>query len=307
NLFMVNLRKVALTCGTDLRGADLRFAYLEDAWLDSSTQMDAKWRLVWELVTSGGYLRNLAGIDLSEADLSAADLFGTNLAGANLQGSLLYRTNLFGANLNGANLTAVTWNDTTCPDGSNSDNNGGTCEAHLESALPRDESFMIRNCLIVLPVNLPNGPFTDCADAELSYADLRQLDLRNALLLGADLTNADLRGADFTGADLRFAHFQNVTMNETTTIDEKWRLVWNIVSRGARGKDLSGIDLSSAALSFSDFTRATLVGVDFSNTLLIGANLTDANLTGAIWNNTICPDGTNSNNHAGTCINNLQL
>ena len=31
----------------------------------------------------------------------------------------------------GAVLTGVTWDNTTCPDGTNSDVNGGTCEGHL--------------------------------------------------------------------------------------------------------------------------------------------------------------------------------
>lgn len=36
-----------------------------------------------------------------------------------------------GANLDGATLVGVTWNDTTCPDGTNSDNDGGTCVNNL--------------------------------------------------------------------------------------------------------------------------------------------------------------------------------
>ena len=36
-----------------------------------------------------------------------------------------------GANLTGADLTGVHWYDTTCPDGTNSDNNGNTCVSNL--------------------------------------------------------------------------------------------------------------------------------------------------------------------------------
>ena len=35
------------------------------------------------------------------------------------------------ANLNGADLTGVYWYDTTCPDGTNSNDNGNTCENNL--------------------------------------------------------------------------------------------------------------------------------------------------------------------------------
>ena len=56
---------------------------------------------------------------------------------------------------------------------------------------------------------------------------------------------------------------------------------------------------------------------DLNGANLRGANFTDANLAGAqmseswlfdngdlvIWNNTICPDGTNSDDNGGTCNN----
>ena len=35
------------------------------------------------------------------------------------------------ANLTGANLDGVRWINTTCPDGTNSDDNGNTCENNL--------------------------------------------------------------------------------------------------------------------------------------------------------------------------------
>ena len=59
---------------------------------------------------------NWAYMDLSFADLSFADLSNANLSNADLSN---------------AYLTGVYWNDTTCPDGTNSDNNGDTCENNL--------------------------------------------------------------------------------------------------------------------------------------------------------------------------------
>jgi len=47
--------------------------------------------------------------DLRNADLTNAVLIGADLTNADLMG---------------ANLTNVTWSNTTCPDGSNSDTNG---------------------------------------------------------------------------------------------------------------------------------------------------------------------------------------
>jgi hypothetical protein len=97
----------------------------------------------------GGYLVNapLAGASLSGTNLTGAVLLGANLAGANMSNSNLKGANLAGANLTGANLTGTTlkeatglktatltnilWNKTTCPDGTISNNNGGTCIGHL--------------------------------------------------------------------------------------------------------------------------------------------------------------------------------
>ena len=38
---------------------------------------------------------------------------------------------------------------------------------------------------------------------------------------------------------------------------------------------------------------------------LTGADLRGANLNGVIWNYTICPDGTNSDDNGNACENNL--
>ena len=51
--------------------------------------------------------------------------------GAELFGADLGYANLTGANMTGANLDGVRWINTTCPDGTNSDDNGNTCENNL--------------------------------------------------------------------------------------------------------------------------------------------------------------------------------
>ena len=73
----------------------------------------------------------LAGCNLSGLNFTNAQLAGANLSGANFN-----KANLTGANLNGATVTntnfnKVTWSNTTCPDGTNSNNDGGTCAGHL--------------------------------------------------------------------------------------------------------------------------------------------------------------------------------
>jgi len=101
-----------------------------------------------EAIVTGGY-KPLQFADLSGANLSGATLRGganefallqsANLTNANLRGANiaglrpLSATNLTNANLNHTNVTGIDalqdaiFSNTTCPDGSNSDANGGTC------------------------------------------------------------------------------------------------------------------------------------------------------------------------------------
>lgn len=62
---------------------------------------------------------------------SGADLTQAYLTNANLTVAYLPNANLSNANLHWAVLTGVVWSNTTCPDGTNSDFNGGTCERNL--------------------------------------------------------------------------------------------------------------------------------------------------------------------------------
>ncbi len=64
---------------------------------------------------------------LSDTDLTSADLHGADLTNADLHGATLTGADLAGANLTGAILDQVVWGDTTCPDGSSSRSDGGTC------------------------------------------------------------------------------------------------------------------------------------------------------------------------------------
>ena len=89
---------------------------------------------------------NLSGAHLGTADLSNADLSNAyltdagmydaflnnaNLTGADLTNADLRQADLTGADLTDANLSGADWYYTTCPDGTNSDDNGDTCENNL--------------------------------------------------------------------------------------------------------------------------------------------------------------------------------
>ena len=116
-------------------------------------------------------------------------------------------------------------------------------------------------------------------DANLAFGDL----------VGADLSNADLYGADLYGADLTSATLSKADL---------------------AGADLSTADLDGAILTQANLAGANLSGADLIKAKLSSADLNGADVTGTIfakvkWSGTTCPDGTNSNNDGGTCVNNL--
>ena len=61
------------------------------------------------------------GINCAGFPHTGIDWHGCNLIGADL----------FDANLSGDDLSRVTWSNTSCPDGTISNDNGGTCIGHL--------------------------------------------------------------------------------------------------------------------------------------------------------------------------------
>jgi uncharacterized protein YjbI with pentapeptide repeats len=113
----------------DLRGASLSFGGIAGANFQRADLRGARLRS-----TYGAY----AGLqtDFRRADLSGADISNASLAAARFERADLTRadltdTDLTGARFARATLTEVTWSNTTCPDGTNSDANGGTCLGHL--------------------------------------------------------------------------------------------------------------------------------------------------------------------------------
>jgi uncharacterized protein YjbI with pentapeptide repeats len=115
-------------------------------------------------------------------------------------------------------------------------------------------------------------------------ADLRGTDLRAAALEGADLQRANLSGANLTGLNLARA---------------------NLARTRLRGANLAGANLESANMADADLRGANLTTANLTGVNLKGANLKGADVDRVLWSNTVCPDGTNSNSHGGTCEGHL--
>ncbi len=130
NLSGANLKDANLAganlIGADLSGANLMGANLAGAELDGADM-------------SGANLKsdNFTGASAVDTSFSGANLMGANLTGADLAGGNLTAANLMGSNLTGADLDSaivtaadlknITWSNTTCPDATNSNQDGGTC------------------------------------------------------------------------------------------------------------------------------------------------------------------------------------
>jgi uncharacterized protein YjbI with pentapeptide repeats len=174
----------------------------------------------------------------------------------------------------------------------------------------------------------------DFTEADLRYRSFAGYDLSDAIFSSAnlahvDFANANLTNAQFNGTTLRTSTgWSSVTLSGTDLsnadmgpIDFSTKDLRTVTLTGAALDDsnLSGADLDHNDLTNTNMFRGNFTGADFSDTELEDAvmdqgNFTNTNLDGATnltyadaatWNNTTCPDGTNSNSNGNTCIGHL--
>ncbi len=279
DLHQADLREATLA-GADLRGADLRQARLEQASLhgakiDGDTRLDDRWRLVWQIVNQGAEKRNLQeqAVNLSQANLRGARLRESNLANGSLSQADLRGADLTGADLANVSLRQAIIDDTTKLD----DKWRLVWEIVNQGASRRDLSGL------------------NLSQANLAEADLRWANLSRTVLTDTNLSQANLYGADLSGAILtepdpaggpphqamlHLADLAAVKIDNATRMEANWRLVWDIVNRGAKNRDLSGADLSGANLQQLDLSGANLSDARLDGASLRGANLSGANLAG---------------------------
>jgi Pentapeptide repeats (8 copies) len=130
----------------------------------------------------------------------------------------------------------------------------------------------------------PTGPAGPAASfgTNLSSQDLRGLDLSFRFLVGANMSSAVLRLTNLSGSDLRNASLLNADLVDA-----------NLSNANLNGANLTNVNVYNTNLSSADLTNANLTGAHTPGSPPI--------VTGVIYGNTVCPDGTNSNNDGGTC------
>jgi uncharacterized protein YjbI with pentapeptide repeats len=129
NLSQAFFNRTVLT-GDNLSGAKLHAA---DFYETDMSGLDVSGADLSGSSLISGHLNgtNLTNANLTGASLGSSTLTNANLSGANLTNGTLGQDNLTGANFSGATLTGVTWNASTCPDGTNSSTySPQTCVGH---------------------------------------------------------------------------------------------------------------------------------------------------------------------------------
>ena len=157
------------------------------------------------------------------------------------------KTNLSGIDLRGAQLAHVKLND-----------------VRIDKSTQLDEKWMIVYNILNRRGTLPNGYLRgkDLSEANLEGAYLRELDLCGTNLYMCDLDDANLFGAK---------------IDRSTTIGDKYRIIWEILNDPAKHRRLNGLDLQGANLR----DRIDYVGLSFQRSTLDRCVLSFCNLEGA--------------------------
>ena len=170
------------------------------------------------------------------------------------------------------------------------------CDLDGNSLSSSDLSYAILLNASLTDIDLSNANLNS---AYLDFASLTNIDLSGANLIRADLNNTNLSFVILDGADLSYADLSKTQLQQINLTDA------DLTNTDLRGAYLSYVYLISANLANTDLRGAYLSYVDLTYANLTGANLSFTTLDNITWDYTTCPDGTNSNEHGGTCEGNL--
>jgi streptogramin lyase len=143
-----------------------------------------------------------------------------------------------------------------------------------------------------------------CGGASLAGCNLKDVKLQNIVLDGANMQGANLLRAQLQNASLVGANLQGTNLNGAQLQNYAQLEGANLQGANLHGAHLTGAHLTGAHLTGANLHGADLTGANLTGANLRGANLHGATATGVVWSNTTCPDGTNSDNDGGTCVNN---
>ena len=327
-----DLSGIDWTC-VDISGANLANANLSNATIDNGNYIDPfgddedSCELASQATSS--LTGNMTGVDMSNSVFTFVDLSGADLSGADLSGADWTYVKINGANLSNSNLTdadlyGLRTNETTDLSGIITSNTK-LYELNIDSgeylgSTDFSETDLKESKIINLdtcPIGLPSD--WNCLDTHtLGYILIgphaRIYSSGSETGDGYDLSGISCIGCNFTDillthSNLASAYLPNSNFTDAFAQDVIFSFANLSGTDFTNGNFMRSLfdstNLSGAILSGSSFNYADFIDTDFSNADLSNAYLSDSTLQDVIWDNTICPDGTNSDDNGNTCMNNL--
>jgi hypothetical protein len=142
----------------------------------------------------------------------------------------------------------------------------------------------------------------DFSNTSLAYRNFANTDLTNAVIGEGSLNGTVFTGANLTSVAVKNEGTSNHLIQKANFTDANFEGgIYFLHETSFNNADLHGVSWVGSTIS----GVPTFEGSDFSNANLTGTDFSSAILTSAIWSNTICPDGTNSDDNGNTCIGHL--
>jgi uncharacterized protein YjbI with pentapeptide repeats len=196
-----------------LIGADLRWASLAGAIIDDSTELDPKWRRVWEIMAKKDTEEDMNGADFSQSFLEEASLIRKILRDADFEGARLARISFRVSNLERANLRSAKLQG------------ADLYRVNLFQAVMDDETEISPKWRLICQLVTHGGVGEDLSGKDLSGAYLDNVDLRKARFIDTDLSGATLKGADLTDAVLDDVNLDDADLTNAKLTPEQFSRV----------------------------------------------------------------------------------
>jgi uncharacterized protein YjbI with pentapeptide repeats len=255
---------------------------LEDQLDDMRQQIESFEEITFDYERDVAHMSEMYRTNLSDRVLTGLNLSGVDLTHAILRGVNFSHTNLSGADLTGADLRFAILNHT--------DLRGAVLTGVKTEGLVECETSLLSSGTFCRHGIFVSSSGVDLSGVDLSGLDLSEMNFHDGIYVGTNFSQGILYGAYFYGANLENAVFDGANLNGA------------YFTYGGR---LTNASLVDANLRYTHFYRADLTGANLTGADLTDADLRQANLDFVIWGNTICPDGTVSDEHGGTCEDNL--
>ena len=213
----------------------------------------------------------LVGTTLTNANASAGTLTNVNLTGANLTnatltGSILINANLTGANLSNAYLAGAVLTNANLSNAQVS-NASFSASTLTSSQLYSTASYEAGNLqgIAIADNNLNGWNFfgQDLTNASLSYGTLTNVELSNATVVGADFAASGLTSSQlYSTASYQAGNLQGIVLRNNNLSG------WNL-----SGQNLTNANLFYTSLTNANLSGATVTGVNFGASTLTSSQL----------------------------------